>query len=84
VVSVAQFGDAATRPAKNLIMVGKCISNDVVSPVGLLTGRAAFTALGFDWAEEGSDAATFKLVTAGAAGSHVTVVPEAAGELAFH
>jgi hypothetical protein len=83
VLSVAEFGDPATRPAKNVVMVGKYISNDVVSPFGLLTGRAAFTAFGFDWIADGSDEATFKLVTVGAAGSHVTVVPEAAGELAF-
>ena len=84
VVSVAQAGDAQTRPRKNLVIVGTYVSNDVQSPFGLLTGRAAYTALGFDWTDEGSDAATFKMVTAGAAGSHVTVVPEAAGELALH
>jgi hypothetical protein len=84
VLSVAQFGELATRPAKNLVMSGKFISNEVVSPFGLLTGRVAFTAFGFDWVADDSDVATFKLVTVGAAGSHVTVVPEAGGELSFH
>lgn len=82
-LSVAEFSDPDTRPAKNLVISGTCIANDITSPFGSIVGRIAYLACGFEWPSAASDDATFKLVTVGAAGSHVTVAPHAAGEIAF-
>jgi hypothetical protein len=59
------------------------LPNDVASPFGSLVGRVTTTTFGFDCTTAGDDSAVFKVVTVNAAGSHLTAVPEAAGEIAF-
>jgi hypothetical protein len=83
VVADAAFGEASTRPSRNVAVLGRIVSNAIESPFGSLLDRAATTTFGFDWTAAGSDGAVFKLVAINAAGSHLTVVPEAAGEIAF-
>lgn len=82
-VDVADFGEPSTRPRANLLVSGTTITNPVPSPFGSLVGRSAYVALGFEWTDAENDAAVFRHVAVGAAGSHVTVLPHAAGELAF-
>jgi hypothetical protein len=82
-LDIARFGEESTRPRKNVAIVGRIVANDVESPFGSLVGRVATTGFGFDWVNADEDRAVFKLVAISAAGSHVTVVPEAAGEIAF-
>ena len=83
IVGVAAFGEASTRPSQNVAILGRIVSNEVESPFGSLIDRAATTSFGFDRTAAGDDSATFKLVAIGAAGSHLTVVPDAAGEIVF-
>lgn len=83
IVADAVFGDASTRPYKNVAILGRIVANDVDSPFGSLVNRALTVSFGFDWITPGDDRATFKLVAGNAAGSHITVVPEAGGEIAF-
>ena len=80
---VAAFGDPPTRPKLNVAIVGHIVSNEVDSPFGPLVHRGATLSFGFEWVDESTDAATFKLVATGAAGSHFTVLPHAVGEVAF-
>jgi hypothetical protein len=80
---IAAFGEESTRPRKHVGILGRIVANEVESPFGSLIDRVATTSFGFDWTAAGDDSAIFKLVAVGAAGSHVTVVPEAAGEIAF-
>jgi hypothetical protein len=82
-VTIATFGEPSTRPAKNVGILGRVLANDVESPFGSLLGRVATTTFGFDWTADSGAGAVFKLVAIGAAGSHVSVVPEAAGEIEF-
>lgn len=82
-LGVADFGEESTRPRKNVAIVGRIVTNEVESPFGPLVGRIATTGFGFDWIDADDDRAVFKLVAISAAGSHVSVVPEAAGEIAL-
>ena len=81
-LGMAAFADEATRPGRHVGILGRTVSNEVESPFGSLVNRVATTSFGFDWTGAGN-AATFKLVAIGAAGSHITVLPEAAGEISF-
>ena len=83
VVGNAAFGETSTRPSMNVAILGRIVSNSVESPFGSLVDRAAITTFGFDWTAAGGGSAVFRLVTINAAGSHLTVVPEAAGEITF-
>jgi hypothetical protein len=69
------------NPMNNLTMCGRVIAFDVLSPFGDLTGRTFSFSCGFTWNDAQQSAATFKLLTGAAAGSHVTVLREAAGHL---
>lgn len=82
-VADALFGEASTRPSKNVALVGHVVANLVESPFGSLVDRLLVMAFGFDWTTTTSDDANFKLVVGCAAGSHITVLPEAAGEISF-
>lgn len=81
-VASAAFGEEATRPRNNVGIVGRVVANEVESPFGSLVDRIMTTTFGFDWTGDG-DEAVFKLVAGSVAGSHLTVVPEAGGEIAF-
>lgn len=67
------------NPANNVVMSGRVASIEWVSPFGDLTGRAFMTGFGFDWLDAQRSSAKFKVVAGSAAGSHVTVMPEAEG-----
>ena len=82
-LGTAMFGEESTRPRKHVGILGRIVANEVESPFGSLVDRVATTSFGFDWTAAGVDGAIFKLVAIGAAGSHLTVLPEAAGEIAF-
>jgi hypothetical protein len=79
----AAFGEPSTRPSKNVGIIGRVVANQVESPFGSLVNRVLIVSFGFDWVAAGEDAANFKLVAGSAAGSHLTVLPEAAGEISF-
>jgi hypothetical protein len=74
----ADFG-ADDRPPHNLLLSGRVISNQVVSPFGPLEGRAFSMSCGFMWSGGQAHQATFKMVAGSAAGSHTTVLREAQG-----
>lgn len=82
-LGTAIFGEESTRPRKHVGILGRIVANEVESPYGSLIDRVATTSFGFDWTAGGDDGANFKLVAISAAGSHITVLPEAAGEIAF-
>lgn len=81
-VASAAFADEATRPRSNVGILGRIVANDVESPFGSLVDRVLTMTFGFNWTGDRDDA-VFKLVVGNAAGSHLTVVPDAAGEIAF-
>lgn len=78
VLERAAFGGPA-NPANNMVMSGRVASIEVLSPFGDLTGRAFMIGFGFDWLDAQRSSAKFKVVAGSAAGSHVTVMPEAEG-----
>jgi hypothetical protein len=80
---VAAFGEPSTRPRHNVAAVGRIVSNAIESPFGPLVHRGATLSFGFEWTDPSTDDAAFKLIAIGAAGSHITVVPHAFGEIAF-
>ena len=82
-LAIAAFGEESTRPSKNVGLLGRVVSNEIESPFGSLVHRLATASFGFVWGTPANDDAVFRLVAIGAAGSHMTVVPEAAGEIAF-
>jgi hypothetical protein len=80
VIAKASFwGD--DNPENNLMMSGRVIVADpeAIQPFGDLVGRAFGMGFGFIWHDDRHSAAVFKLLAGSAAGSHVTVLPEAAG-----
>jgi hypothetical protein len=81
-VASAVFAEDATRPRSNVGILGRIVANDIESPFGSLVDRVFAMTFGFTWTDAG-DNAVFKLVLGSAAGSHVTVVPHAAGEISF-
>jgi hypothetical protein len=82
VVASAAFAEETTRPRSNVGILGRVVASEVESPFGSLIDRVFTMTFGFGWTSDGDDAA-FKLVAGTVAGSHVTVVPHAAGEIAF-
>ena len=81
-IASAAFAEEATRPRSNVAILGRVVANDIESPFGSLVDRTFTMTFGFNWTGDGDDA-TFKLVAGTVSGSHVTVLPEAAGEIAF-
>ncbi len=67
-------------PINNLAMSGRVASIEVPSPFGDLSGRAFGFSCGFEWIAGGPDAA-FKLLAGSVAGSHVTVLESALGQI---
>lgn len=79
-IATAAFG-GDDNPENNLQMSGRVIAVDpeAIQPFGDLVGRAFGMGCGFLWEDEQQSAAVFRLLAGSAAGSHVTVVPEAEG-----
>jgi hypothetical protein len=82
VIARAAFG-GDDNPENNLLMSGRVIAVDpeAIQPFGDLVGRTFAMGCGFLWDDAQHSAAAFKLLAGLAAGSHVTVLPEAEGFL---
>jgi hypothetical protein len=81
-IARAAFG-GDDNPENNLLMSGRVIAVDpeAIQPFGDLVGRAFGMGCGFLWDDAQHSAAVFRLFAGSAAGSHVTVLPEAEGFL---
>jgi len=78
IIASASYG-GDDNPENNLVLSGRVISVETLSPFGDLIGRAFNMGCGFIWDAGQQSTAVFKLLAGSAAGSHVTVLEEADG-----